>query len=351
MKKRINLALTDIQITRITNWFAAIIVLVLIIWGIFKFIEYRRYEYTNDAQVTEYINPVISRVGGFIVAVRYVDNQTVQKGDTLLIIDSQEYQFEEAQQLALMDREQANISVLNSQKSIQNLKNQSLLKKIEAQKAKVWKQELELERYKILHEQQSSTSQKLELVQSEWEVMKNELSALEQELLAGEAELEDLEVKKQVNEAEIKRLKAAKGRKGLDVGYTVITAPYNGRMGKRSIETGQMVNPGEVLGFIVNDETPTWVVANYKETQVKNIQVNKPVEIVADAYPDRTFKGKVISLAPATGSAFSLLPPDNATGNYVKIVQRVPVRIELEDADARLLLRSGMNVNVWIPKD
>lgn len=353
MKKRRSWkwTLSDQQITKLTNWFAFLIVLILIGWGIRKLFENINYEYTNDAQVSEYINPVISRVGGFIVEVRYNDNQEVKKGDTLLLVDSREYLYEEKQQQALIDREDANIAVLNSQKDIQSRKNDALEKKISAQKAKVWKQNLEFERYKYLHDQQSSTAQKLEMVQSELEVMKSELSSLEQELLAGKAESEDIEVKKQVVEAEKKRLSALLGRKNLDVSYTVITAPYNGRMGKRSIEAGQMINPGEVLGFIVNDETPTWIIANYKETQIRNIQLNDKVRVVADAFPDKTFTGKVISIAPATGSAFSLLPPDNATGNYVKIVQRIPVRIELDDKTARTYLRSGMNVNVWIPKN
>ena len=351
MKKKRTIALTDSQVTKITNVFAGIMVTILLIWVIKKWVEHRNYAYTNDAQVSEYINPIIARVGGYIVSVHYSDNQAVKKGDTLLIIDAKEYHYESDQQAALLDREDAIILVLNSQKEIQHLKNEALVQKIAAQKAKVWKQELELERYQTLHDKHSSTAQKLEGVQSEWQVLQNELSSLEQELLAGEAELEDLEVKKRVNEAEKKRLSAAKGRKELDVQYTVITAPYDGRVGKRTIEAGQMINAGEVLGFLVNDETPTWVIANYKETQVRHISVNDRVEVVADAYPDRTFYGKVISLAPATGSAFSLLPPDNATGNYVKIVQRIPVRIELDDMDARTYLRSGMNVNVWIPKE
>lgn len=343
-------SLSNSQITRLTNWFALLVVLALIGWGIRKMIENIHYEYTNDAQVSEYINPVISRVGGFIVDVRYEDNQEVKKGDTLLIIDAREYTFEKEQQEAMIDREDANISVLNSEKEIQSSKNESLEQKINAQKAKVWKQELEYKRYKYLTEQQSSTTQKLETVQSELEVLKNELLALERDLEAGKAELEDLDIQKKVILAEKKKLAVTLGRKNLDVSYTVITAPYNGRMGKRSIENGQMINPGEVLGFIVNDETPTWIVANYKETQIRHIHVNDKVKVVADAFPDRKFTGKVISIAPAAGSAFSLLPPDNSTGNYVKIVQRIPVRIELDDKNARELLRSGMNVNVWIPK-
>ncbi len=350
MKWKVKWKMSDRTITRITNGFALVIVIILAIWGIKKSVENINYEYTNDAQVTAYINPVIARVGGYIVGVHFVDNQVVHKGDTLLVIDAQEYQFEEAQQLAAMNREKANIQVLESQKKVQTFSNEVLEQKINAQKAKVWKQGLEFDRYKKLYEQQSSTSQKMEEVLAELEVMKNDLLALERELQAGKALYEDLEVKKGVFNAEKERLSAVIGRRNLDVDYTVILAPYTGRMGKRNIEVGQMINAGEVLGFLVNDETPTWVIANYKETQVRNIQVNDKVEIVADAFPDRTFTGKVISLAPATGSAFSLLPPDNATGNYVKIVQRIPVRIELVDQEAKLLLRSGMNVNVWIPK-
>jgi len=348
---KINWNFSDKFITRITNLFALMIVLVLVGWGIGKLYEEYKYEFTNDAQVNEYINPIVARVGGFIVDVRFVDNQEVKKGDTLLIIDSKEYIFEALQQAALLDREDANIAVINSEKAIQLSKNEAIQKKIEAQRAKVWKQQLEYERYVYLHEHQSTTSQKLENVQAELEVLKSELLSLEHELMAGNERLQDYEVRKLVVDAEKKRLAANLGRKSLDVAYTVIVAPYNGRVGKRSIEVGQMINPGQVLGHIINDETPTWVVANYKETQIRNIQMGDEVEVVADAYPDEVFKGKVISLAPATGSAFSLMPPDNATGNFVKIVQRVPVRIELHDIDARKLLRSGMNVNVWIPKN
>ncbi|MNY43828.1 putative multidrug resistance protein EmrK [compost metagenome] len=131
----------------------------------------------------------------------------------------------------------------------------------------------------------------------------------------------------------------------------MVRAPYDGMIGKRSIEEGQMVNAGEVLGFIVNAETPTWVTANFKETQLRYLRIQDSVEVIADAYPDQVFKGKIISISPATGSSFSLLPPDNATGNFVKIVQRVPVRIELEKKQGEQILRSGMNVNVSVAKN
>ncbi len=113
-----------------------------------------------------------------------------------------------------------------------------------------------------------------------------------------------------------------------------------------------MIDAGETLAYIVNNETDKWVVANYKETQVAHMQIGNSVNIVADAFPDREFKGTIISLSPATGSSFSLLPPDNSTGNYVKIVQRVPVRIRI-DGDRKDIdvLKAGMNVNVYVPKD
>ncbi|MGZ3978883.1 MAG: HlyD family secretion protein [Flavisolibacter sp.] len=140
-------------------------------------------------------------------------------------------------------------------------------------------------------------------------------------------------------------------RHKLDVSYTVITAPYNGRIGKRTIEVGQMINVGEVLAFIVDDETDKWVVANFKETQVANIHIGDSAQFTADAFPDKVFKGTVISFSPATGSSFSLLPPDNSTGNYVKIVQRVPVRIRVAGKRPEIeALKVGMNVNVSIAK-
>ncbi|MGE7775414.1 HlyD family secretion protein [Chitinophaga sp. NPDC101104] len=127
--------------------------------------------------------------------------------------------------------------------------------------------------------------------------------------------------------AEIARLKALLDRYKLNVSYTVVTASYNGRMVRRTVEVGQMIDAGETLAFIVNDETDKWMVANYKEAQVANMHIGDSVKVVADAYPEQVFRGTIISLSPATGSGFSLLPPDNSTSNYVKIVQRVPVPV------------------------
>jgi multidrug resistance efflux pump len=276
MKKKYTV--TDRLITRITGWMAGIIIVALCIWGIISLWSYHTYEQTNNAQIDEYVNPVISRAGGFIVAVKFEENQHVAKGDTLLIIDNREYLLQQQQTEAAIRKTRAQLQVL-------------------------------------------------------------------------ENHMHTLKAEKAVMLAELARLNALLNRHKLDVSYTVITAPYEGRMGRRTVETGQMINAGETLAFIVNNETDKWVVANFKETQVAHMHTGDSVKVIADAYPNQPFKGTIISFSPATGSRFSLLPPDNATGNYVKIVQRIPVRIRLngnrKDLDR---LKVGMNVNVYLPK-
>lgn len=268
----------------------------------------------------------------------------------MLIIDNKEYKYEAAQASASIRKEEAEINVLSSQKQILQEEHESLLKSISASEANVKKQQLEYDRYKYLYNEKSATAQQLEEVEAKLEVYKSELATLNHKLEASAERVQDVDVQKRVIGAERNRLTAAAGRKHLDVGYTIIRAPYDGFMGKRTIEAGQMVNAGEVLGFIVNTETPVWVTANFKETQLRYLAVGDTVEVVADAYPDEIFQGKIISISPATGASFSLLPPDNSTGNFVKIVQRVPVRIELAHTVAVHKLRSGMNVNVSVPK-
>ncbi|MFU1855484.1 HlyD family secretion protein [Sphingobacterium sp. NGMCC 1.201703] len=351
MKPKSGRSMTEVQLTRITNWLAGIALLALLLWG-GRILWLRiRYTYTNDAQVTQYINPIISRVGGYIVSVHYKDHQSVRRGDTLLLIDNREYKYEADQASASINKENAEISVLGSQKEILQAEHESLEQSIAAAEARVTKQQLEYDRYKFLFDEKSATAQQLEDIKATLEVYKSELAALQHKLEASKDRVNDVDVKKGVINAEKARLSAAANRKHLDVGYTVIRAPYDGRVGKRSIEKGQMVNPGEVLGFIVNAETPTWVTANFKETQLRYLSLGGRVEVVADAYPDETFYGKIISISPATGSSFSLLPPDNATGNFVKIVQRVPVRIELDRSKGAAKLLSGMNVNVSVSKN
>jgi membrane fusion protein (multidrug efflux system) len=343
---------TDRIITKITGWIAGIALVALCLWGIKTLWDLYLFEQTNDAQVEEYVNPVISRAGGFIVRVRFEENQYVKKGDTLLLIDPRESVIQQEQTEASIRKSEAQLEVLQSNINTLQKTAQAAKAQIKASAAKVWKQKLDLERYENLYKAESATRQQLENLQATMDVYTSEQQAAQDNYDAALSKINDTEAQKDVEKAELARLRALLDRHKLDVSYTVITAPYNGRMGRRTVEEGQMINVGEVLAFIVNDETDKWVVANFKETQVANMHLGDTAQFTADAFPKKKFKGTIISFSPATGSSFSLLPPDNSTGNYVKIVQRVPVRIRVDGKRSELAnLKVGMNVNVSIPKE
>lgn len=342
---------TDSIITKITGWISVLIVAALAVWGGFTLKNYYEYEQTNDAQVQEYINPVISRAGGFIVAVKFEENQEVKKGDTLLLIDNREYILQQKQTQAALQKARAELKVLESNTGTITKEAASAQAQVEANKAKVWKQELDYNRYKKLYDEESATKQRLEEVKATLEVNESNYQSSRDTYAASVSKINDIQAEKKVVQAEIARLEALLDRHKLDVSYTAITAAYDGRMGRRTVEVGQMIDAGETLVFIVNNETDKWVVANYKETQIKDMKIGDRVKIVADSYPDREFHGTIISLSPATGSSFSLLPPDNSTGNYVKIVQRIPVRIRVDGKRNEInVLKMGMNVNVYADK-
>ncbi|KGO09911.1 HlyD family secretion protein [Elizabethkingia bruuniana] len=349
MKKKYTV--TDRFVTKITGWIASLILLGLIVWGAKTLINYYQYEQTNDAQIQEYVNPVISRAGGFIVDVKFEENQNVKKGDTILVIDNREYVLQQEQTQASLAKAEAQIVVLES--TINTLENEasSSRAQIAATKAKVWKQGLDYDRYMKLYNEESATKQQVEKVQAQLDVDKSEYKSSQENYAASLSKIGDIRAEKKVVKAEIQRLKSLLNRHKLDVTYTYITASYNGRMGRRTVEVGQMIDAGETLAFIVNDDTDKWVVANYKETQIKDMKIGDEVKIIADAYPNKEFKGTIISLSPATGSSFSLLPPDNSTGNYVKIVQRIPIRIRVDGSRKEInVLKVGMNVNVFAAK-
>lgn len=268
------------------------------------------------------------------------------------MIDNREYVIQQAQTEAALLNAHSQLKVLES--NVQTLKKTSDANRaqIAAAAARVTKEDLDYARYQKLFEVESATKQQLENVQALKDVANADLQSTRENYAASLSKIEDIQAQQAVVRAEIKRLQALLDRHKLDVSYTVITAPYNCRMGRRTVEKGQMIDAGQVLAYIVDQETDKWVVANYKETQIASMHVGEAAEIEADAYPDKKFSGVIISLSPATGSSFSLLPPDNSTGNYVKIVQRVPVRIRLTGDRKKIgLLKAGMNVNVMISKN
>jgi len=352
MSTQKNYTNTDQLITRITAWIAGIIAIGLAIWGVIFLFDFYSYEETNDAQVEEYINPVTSRVTGFIREIKYEENQEVKKGDTLLVIDNSEYKLQQEEGEAALANAQAQISVMESNVATTAKVSVASESQIASAKAKLVKQQQDYDRYEKLFKVESATQQQLENSKAALDVANSEYRSAVENYQASLSKVNDIKAQKGVYEAEIKRRQALLSRNKLDVGYTVIRAPYNGKMGRRTIQEGQLIQAGQTLAFIVDKEAGKWVIANFKETQISHMHINAAVEITADAYPGETFKGTIVSLSPATGARFSLLPPDNSTGNFVKIVQRIPVKIKLTDNAATLdQLRAGMNANVKINKD
>ncbi|TDO22866.1 HlyD family secretion protein [Pedobacter duraquae] len=342
---------TDKLITIITSWIAGAVLLILLVWGGITLWNLKTYEETNDAQVQEYINPITARVGGYISAIRYEENQQVKKGDTLLIIDNREYALQQQEAEAALDNAEAQEKVLTSNIHTAEQTAAAVQEQISSAKARLWKQQQEYDRYKKLFDAESATRQQLENVETALQVARSDYQAALINYQASLSKTNDTKVQETVLQTEIKRRAAVLNRNKLDVGYTVITAPYNCQMGRRTIQTGQQIQPGQTLAYIVDQDAGKWVIANFKETQLRHMHVGDIAEISADAFPDQTFEGKIESLSPATGSSFSLLPPDNSTGNFVKIVQRIPVRIKLTDNTLALAaLRTGMNANVAIRK-
>ncbi|SHF99577.1 HlyD family secretion protein [Pedobacter caeni] len=343
---------TDKIISRVTTVIAAIVLVVLLFWGTRTVFTYLRYEDTNDAQIEEYINPVTARVNGYIKSVHYVENQEVKKGDTLVVIDASDYTVQQDEAMASLANAKAQVSVLQSNIQTAGTTAGASKAKIGAAKAKLWKQQAEYDRYKKLFDAESATRQQLESMQSMLEVAQAEYNAAQEDYAAALSKTNDIKAQSEVLISEIQRRAAVVKRNDLNTSYTVIVAPYNGKMGRRTIQPGQLLQSGQTIAYIVDRDAGKWVIANFKETQIGKMYIGEPVSIEVDAFPGKEFSGKIESLSAATGSRFSLLPPDNATGNFVKIAQRIPVRIRLEGALASLSnLNAGMSATVHIRKE
>ncbi|WP_300668955.1 HlyD family secretion protein [Soonwooa sp.] len=303
---------------------------------------------TNDAQIEQYITPVSSKVSGFIKEIKFKENQFVKKGDTLLVIDNREF------------RNQVNIAEANLQATTETVKtvqsgvntkesdSKIIDAKIASAKIDIWKTEQDYNRYKNLLEQNAATEQQFENIKASYEQAKANLLALQQQKNAIQAGANEQQTRVAPVQSQIKQGSASLDNAKLFLSYTIVTAPYDGWVGKKTIQEGQLIKEGQALVQIVSKEK--WIIANFKETQLGEIDQNKEVTITADAFPNIEFKGKIESISPAAGSQFSLVKPDNATGNFVKIEQRFPVKILLENNQNNDKLLSGMNVLVSAKK-
>jgi len=341
-----------------------IILAVLIIGGAWFGISKYRYslhhEDTDDAQISADISPVIPRVSGYVSEVRVNDNEYVHKGDTLVILDGRDLQIR-------LDDAEASLEVAKS-----NLANaraatsaaragiapttaavSTIDAQIESAKINAWRAGQDYERYNNLYKDHSITQQQYEQALAAKQTADQQLNILQEQ--KKQASGQSNAVAQQSNataqqisvaEAHVKQSEVNVESAKLNLSYTVITAPENGLISKVNVQTGQLLQQGQSLFSIVHSDDK-WVIANFKETQLNKMQVGQKVTVEADVFPKHEFEATVTSFSPATGSTFALLPPDNATGNFVKVVQRVPVKIEFDAQDSLVSrLRPGMNVTV-----
>lgn len=333
-----------------------------LIYGIYKFNHAQGHEETDDAQIEQNMTPIIPRVGGYISNVFVKDNQIVKKGDTLFIIDNKDYlvKVNEAEAALLAAKSsfevsKADVDAAAANISISNATIQSNTESIEMAKVRLERASNDFERYSNLYKNQSITKQQYEQAWAAKQEALKQVEMLKQQKIAS-ANQKNAVVSKttvaskqtHVANANINRAQAAYDAAKLNLSYTIITASVDGQVSNIDIQVGQLVQPGQALFYLVNNQD-TWVVANFKETQLNKMREGQKVTLEVDAYPDDSFEGEIVSFSPATGSKFSILPPDNATGNFVKTVQRLPVKIKLSNSNDKekvKLLRPGMNVFV-----
>jgi membrane fusion protein, multidrug efflux system len=325
---------------------------------------------TDDAYVRGDLTPLSTKVAGIVRDVKVTDFQTVHQGDLLVQLDDDDYRAQVAQANAAVAAAKAAIENNRRQKQLQQAKIDRSLAgvtqaqaEISAAQAGIAAAQADLDRslperrrQEALMETNSTTRQKVEQVVADEEKSRAQLvsrqASLEQAKAvlsssqsAVDAERRGLDV---VNSQELQLIADLRAKEAaltvaqVNLGYTTIEAPADGTVGERQVRAGQLVSPGtQVISFVSQVK---WVQANYRETQLTNVKVGDPAQIRVDAYPGEVIHGKVIEIAPASGSQFALLPPDNATGNYTKVVQRVPVKIALDDANWAAKLRPGLSV-------
>ena len=330
----------------IYNIFACILLLGAISWVCEKFIHLGNVEFTENAQVKQLIVPVNSRVQGYIKEVRFDEYQKVSKGDTLVIIEDVEYRYMVAQAEANLVNAQTGKDAMHNVISTTSTNISVTDASIEEARIVYENAERNYKRFSTLYEQNAVTRQQYDDMNTAYLAAKARYDMLCRQRESVQAVSREQNTRLGQNEAGIKLAEAALELARLNLSYTVVLAPCDGYTGRKEIQEGQLIQPGQTLVDVV-DSQEKWIVANYKETQTANITEGCEVEIEVDAVPDHTFKGVVRSISRATGASFSLMPQDNSSGNFVKIEQRIPVRIDFaEDNDAEAMERvsAGMNV-------
>ena len=329
----------------IVNLFFFSIVAGGLTWTIGHFWKYVRYDITNDAFIDQYISPVNIRVSGYIKEVRFREHQYVRKGDTLLLLDDMEYSIRVKEaEAALLDaigsRDVLEAAIATSRSNIE-VQDANILEA----KARMWQYEQDLKRYERLLSEESVALHQYEQVKADHDAAQARYEALLRQKTALESQYAEALKRQTGVRATIMRREADLDLAKLNLSYSAVIAPYDGYTGRRTLEPGQYVQGGQTVTCLVRN-TDKWVTANYREKQISDIYIGQEVRIRVDAIPGKVFEGRVTAISEATGSKYSLVPTDNSAGNFVKVQQRIPVRIEFcgTSEEDMAQMRAGMMV-------
>jgi membrane fusion protein (multidrug efflux system) len=325
---------------------------------------------TDDAYVRGDLTPLSTKVAGIVRAVDVADYQQVHKGDLLVELQDDDYQAQVDQAKAAVEAARAGIEENLRQRELQDTRIAKALAGIDQAKAQIAaavagkdavqaeliRARSERKRQEGLYQTRSTTEQTLEAAVATEGNLTAQLASRDADLIQAQTMLRSSELAAEAErrgkvvlesqttqlQADLLAKRASLAAVNVNLGYTKIYAPGDGTVGERQVRPGQLVSPGtQVISFVALTK---WVEANYRETQLTNVKIGDTAELRIDEYPDQAIRGKVIEIAPASGSQFALLPPDNATGNFTKVVQRIPVKIALDDPAVATTLRPGLSV-------
>ncbi|MGB7212188.1 MAG: HlyD family secretion protein [Gemmatimonadales bacterium] len=340
--------------SRVRFYIIGAVGLVVLAWGVKHLIYASAHEGTDNAEVDGHITPIAPKVSAFVSEVRVEDNQPVKAGDTLVVLDGRDLSVRLAQAEADLAaaRAQAGSSSRAGQAQAQleasRASSGSAASAVISAEAGFRKASQDLDRMKGLAAQQIVSAQALDAAQATYDAAQANLTTAQRQANAAESQVAAAAAALTSADARLAAAQATVDNARLQLSYTHITSPLDGVIAKRSVEPGELIQVGQQLMAVVPLHD-VWVTANLKETQLKGVVPGAKVEFTVDAYPGRTFTGHVESVSPATGARFALIPPDNATGNFTKVVQRIPVRIAVDGGvDAAHPLRPGMSVETEI---
>ena len=334
----------------IYNIIVCLLIVVGLVWVSLKFIHWGYAEHTDNAQVKQLIVPVNSRVQGFVSKVFFDEYQEVKKGDTLALIEDTEFRFRLAQAEANYQNAITGRSVMAS--TLNTTANNIAVSDAAIVEAKIRLENSEREyiRYKNLYELESVTQQQYDAVQTNYEASKARYELMKREKQSTSLVKVEQSGRLHQTEASIKLAEAALELAKLNLSYTIITAPCDGTTGRKNIQEGLLIQPGQTVVDLV-DNNDKWVMANFKETQTAHIAPGQLVDLKVDAIPNTTYKGVVRAISRATGASYSIMPQDNSAGNFIKVEQRLPIRIEFTTENSRddlAKLSAGLNVECFV---